>query len=117
MKVLVTGFDWFGDLVPFIVRALGELGHASEVSFTNRDVLIRRRQAALVARSRAGDFRSDRVKMARQARTRGERIVNENFRRHADRFRPDAILSVLCWGDPCAPMPSRRRGVRRESAG
>ena len=39
----MTGFEWFGDLVPFVVRALSDLGHSTAVVWTNRDVLIRRR--------------------------------------------------------------------------
>ncbi len=40
LKVLVTGFDWYGDLVPFVVRALTQLNVSSEVVWTSRDTII-----------------------------------------------------------------------------
>lgn len=97
----MTGFEWFGDLVPFVVRALSDLGHSTAVVWTNRDVLIRRRSDFLrgleripaVGASVAGRLRT---KAARQ----GEAHINEVFLREFERFKPDVVLSVLCWGEP-----------------
>jgi spore maturation protein CgeB len=101
VKVLVTGFEWFGDLVPFVVRALSGLATSVAVVPTNTDVLIRHRAASLdsleaiplVGHSAAGRWRS---KLARD----GDREVNDAFRREVERFKPDVVLSILCWGEP-----------------
>lgn len=101
MKVLVTGFEWFGDLVPFAVRALTSLGHEASVVATNTDLRIRQHADALavvdavpiVGRSIAGRWRTH---LAHDASTE----IGDNFRREVDRFGPDIILSILCWGDP-----------------
>ena len=101
MKVLVTGFEWFGDLVPFVVRALNTMAHEVTVVPTNRDVLITQRGATL-KRLRAiplvGGSLSGRLQttLARDGMAR----VNDLFRREVDRFRPDVVLSILCWGEP-----------------
>jgi len=104
VKVLVTGFEWVGDLVPFVVRALADLGHETSVVSTNRDMMVARRsdllggleQLPLVGASLAG-----------RARTRlahlGEAEINETFRRAVHRIKPDVVLSVLCWGEPLTP--------------
>jgi spore maturation protein CgeB len=101
VKVLVTGFEWFGDLVPFVVRALSGLADSVAVVPTNPDRVIRQRSSLLknlemipvVGSSAAGRWRS---KLARQ----GCQDVNEAFRREVDRFKPDVVLSILCWGEP-----------------
>ena len=97
----MTGFEWFGDLVPFVVRALSDLGHSTTVVPTNRDVLIKRQSDLLrglerfpaVGASVAGRLRT---KAARQ----GEQHINDLFRREVERVKPDVVLSVLCWGEP-----------------
>lgn len=101
MRVLVTGFEWFGELVPFVVRGLE--GIASDVSSiaTNRDTAIRARARSLqridripaIGRSLAGRWRSI---LAREEEER----VNRAFRREFERFKPDVVLSILCWGEP-----------------
>jgi spore maturation protein CgeB len=103
VKVLVTGFEWFGDLVPFVVRALTSLGHEVSVVATNEDLLIRRRAGALsrvdavpiVGHSLAGRWRTQLVQDATPR-------IGSDFRREVDRFGPDVILSILCWGEPLA---------------
>ncbi len=101
MRVLVTGFEWFGDLVPFVVRGLE--GVASEVSVlaTNRDASIRARAGSIrridrlpaIGPSLAGRWRST---LAREQAQR----VNLEFQRECERFQPDIVLSILCWGEP-----------------
>jgi hypothetical protein len=101
VKVLVTGFDWFGDLVPFVVHALDEIGEETSVVLTSRDLLIRTHAAALsriqtvpiVGPSVAGRWRS---RLTQQAVSH----INDQFRREVDRLHPDFVLSILCWGDP-----------------
>jgi hypothetical protein len=101
VKVLVTGFDWFGDLVPFVVRALGQAGHESSVVVTSPDLLIRKYTSSLsrihgvpiVGASVAGRWRS---RLTRDAVSH----INRCFCHEIDRVQPDAVLSILCWGDP-----------------
>jgi Glycosyl transferases group 1 len=104
VKILVTGFEWFGDLVPFVVRALSDLGHTAAPFATNRDLLIRRRAGLLRGLERipfAGGSAAGRLrtKLAHE----GEVLINAAFRQEIDRFRPDVVLSILCWGEPLAP--------------
>ena len=104
MKILVTGFEWFGDLVPFVVRALSDMDQTVAVFTTNRDALIRDRAAVLrrlerlpvVGLSAAGRLRT---KLTHDGETR----INKAFREEIDRFKPDLVLSILCWGEPLAP--------------
>jgi spore maturation protein CgeB len=117
LKVLVTGFDWHGDIVPFVARALARLGVSSEVVWTNRDTLIRARAARLnaterlpvVGRSVAGRWRS---RLALSA----ARAVNDRFAHEVDRARPDVVLSLLCWGDPLTADSVRQAPVRKRIA-
>lgn len=115
VNVLVTGYEWFGDLVPFVVRALSGLAGDVTVVPTNRDALIRKRQSLIagvdaipaVGTSLAGRWRT---RLARE----GEAQVNEAFRREVDRFRPDVVLSILCWGEPLtAASLAHASGARR----
>jgi spore maturation protein CgeB len=115
--VLVTGPQWHGDLVPFVVRALDQLNVPSAVVSTNRDTFARARAAGLgaierwplIGRSLAGRWRS---RLARRA----IEDVNDAFSREIEHVRPDTILSVLCWGDPLLPDRVRRAPVRRRVA-
>jgi hypothetical protein len=104
VKVLVTGFEWVGDLVPFVLRALSDLGHDAVAVPTNRDVLIRPRQHML---ERVGRLPALGASLAGRLRTRlardGEAHINDRFRSEFDRFKPDVVLSLLCWGDPLTP--------------
>jgi spore maturation protein CgeB len=117
LKVLVTGFDWYGDLVLFVVRALTQLNVSSEVVWTSRDTLIRAHtgrlkaleRVPLVGRSMAGRWRSRLAKGAVED-------VNDRFAREIARVRPDVILSLLCWGDPLMPDPVRRAPVEKRIA-
>ncbi len=101
MKILLTGFEWFGDLVPFVARALEALDVEVSVVPTNRDVAMKPRAAALknlgavpvVGRSLSGRLRS-------RLTVEGVRQVNDSFCREVDRFSPDVVLSILCWGEP-----------------
>ncbi len=115
MRVLVTGFEWFGELVPFVVRGLE--GIATEVSVlpTNRDTAIRARARSIervdriptVGPSLAGRWRSI---LAREEEER----VNRAFRQEVERFQPDVVLSILCWGEPltAATLATARRATR-----
>jgi hypothetical protein len=117
MRVAVTGFDWHGDLLPFIARGLEQLRAEVTIIPTNRDGLIRAQSARLAALDRlplvgrplAGRLRS---RLAAQAAD----AVNESFLREVDRTRPDVVLSVLCWGDPLLPDRVRRAPAARRIA-
>lgn len=101
MKVLVTGFQWFGDLVPFVVRALTGLADEVAVVSTNKDVLVLRRRSLLDRLEKipvVGGSAAWRWSGALERRAMVQ--ANEAFRREVDRFRPDVVLSILCWGEP-----------------
>jgi spore maturation protein CgeB len=101
VKVLLTGYEWFGDLVPFVARALAEMHVDVSIVATNRDVATKPHARTLrnlgaipvVGRSLAGRLRT-------RLTSDSIRQVNEAFCRAVDRFSPDVVLSVLCWGDP-----------------
>ncbi|MCM3880896.1 MAG: glycosyltransferase [Vicinamibacterales bacterium] len=101
MKVLLTGFEWFGDLLPFVERALKELGAEVSVVATNRDQLIRERAEALRNLEALPLIGASLAARQRLTLTLdGIRQVNDAFRREVDRFAPDVVLSILCWGEP-----------------
>jgi spore maturation protein CgeB len=101
VKVLVTGFEWFGDLLPFVARALSDLDHTVSVFPTNRDVLVRRRAGFLRAMEALPIVGASAGGRLRTALTRnGEEQINRTFREELDRFKPDVVLSILCWGEP-----------------
>ena len=101
MRILVTGFDWLGDLVPFVVRALAGMNHVVSVVSTNPDTLVRQNadllkrlnDLPLAGKTLAGRWHS---RLARGASSH----VGEVFRAHVDEFQPDVVLSILCWGEP-----------------
>jgi spore maturation protein CgeB len=115
MRVLVTGFEWFGDLVPFVVRGLE--GVANEVSalITKHDASISTRAGRIrkidripvIGPSLAGRWRST---LAREQ----EQRVNLAFQRECERFQPDVVLSILCWGEPLTrnTIATARRATR-----
>jgi len=101
MRVLVTGFEWFGDLVPFVVRGLEGVASDVSVLITNPDASTRTRAGSIrridripvIGPSLAGRWRST---LGREQELR----VNLEVKREYERFQPDVVLSILCWGEP-----------------
>lgn len=101
LSVLVTGFSWHGDLVPFVQRGLSGLTRDVTVVATNVDVLASAQSRPLalleslplVGRSVAGRWRT-------RLADRGAKLVDERFRREVARLKPDVVVSILCWGEP-----------------
>lgn len=114
-KVLLTGVDWFGDLIAFCERGLRELGAEVRTVPTNRtDWLAGARhlgqQLARLPLVGAGIS----WRWERRLWRRVESEVNQAVARAVKEWRPDLFLSLLCWGDPLqAETLDAVKGVRK----
>jgi spore maturation protein CgeB len=100
-RVLLTGPQWFGDLLAFCERGLIELGADVRVFPTNQTAWLdqasrlRRRLSKIPI---AGSRINWRLDQRHRARLVSE--INREFVRVVNEWHPDLVLSILCWGEP-----------------
>ena len=114
MSVLVTGFDWHGDLVPFVRRGLSELAQNTTLVTTSVDALMARPRTLKSIESVPVIGRPLGWRWRARLAERAAVSVNEQFCREVTRTRPDVVLSILCWGEPltAASLASVRGATR-----
>jgi spore maturation protein CgeB len=104
LKILVTGPDWFGDLLPYCERACRQLNLEVRSFAVNAAPWLDRasRRRAAVARVPVLGPKVA-FRLERRDRRRLNREVNERLRAQVAEFRPDVLLALLSWKDPIAP--------------
>lgn len=114
-RVLLTGPQWFGDLLSFCERALIDLGVEVSVFPTNyRPWLsqLQRRREQFARLPIAGSGIAWRLERKHRAKLVSE--INRNLIAAARQRRPDLLLSILCWGEPISRDTLEEVGSRRK---
>ena len=104
LRVLLTGPEWLGDLLAFCQNAIRVLGHEVQIVPTNHDAWpsptdrIRRRLGRLpvVGSSIAG-------RGWLYQRERAVKAIEQRMDELLTTWKPDLVLSILCWGDLLPP--------------
>ncbi len=100
-KILITGSQWFGDLLPFCERGLLSLGAEVRTVATNQfewmegAKRLRQRLAPLPLVGSHLDW-----KLSQSHRRRLIAGVNQKVLEAVNDWRPDILLSILCWSEP-----------------
>jgi spore maturation protein CgeB len=100
-KVLLTGSKWFGDLLAFCERGLLELGAEVRAVATNQFEWMenaKRWRQRLVALPLVGSHLD--WKLSQSHRRRLIAGANRRILEAINDWRPDVLLSILCWGEP-----------------
>jgi spore maturation protein CgeB len=99
-RVLLTGPDWFGELVPFCARALEALNAEVRVGITHAYPDAEARHW-WNGRFRNVPFFGWRIQNRMQQKTWQQNLdaAVGNFRAVMDGWRPDLVISLVQWGD------------------
>jgi spore maturation protein CgeB len=114
-KALLTGPQWFGDLLTFCERGLSELGVEVRVLATNQTEWLARAtrwRAGLSHLPVIGPRCERRIERRHWEQVAGE--VNQHLVKLVADWSPDVLISILCWGELLSYKAlNTLRGVRK----
>jgi spore maturation protein CgeB len=114
LKVLLTGPEWFGDLLPYCEDGLREMGHDVRRLPVNQAPGLdewRAKWNRFTSLPFLGPKIAHRLRLATRNRLRTH--VQGRFRELVGEFRPDVLVALVCWGDPLTADVLAQSGIPR----